>query len=246
MVESCGMQCVKLLLIIFNFLFFLAGLILVGVGAYTLNAMNANHLSDVVSANGPAIFIVLIGVLIMLFAFFGCAGAWFESTCMLNTFAILLILVLLLQLAAGIAGFVTRNRIGASIKNSMVALIPEYEQGSNNTATKIYDSLQKEFKCCGFDGPMDYKKNVALDNTTSVPDTCCKTITEGCGKGQRTDAPSSTIRDVGCRTEILDVLGVLLVAVGGVALGLSVILVIGILMACCLSRTIRNEGYLVA
>jgi len=48
-----------------------------------------------------AIVLIVIGSILFLIAFFGCVGACFENQCMLTTFAILLVLGIVVELFAG-------------------------------------------------------------------------------------------------------------------------------------------------
>jgi len=101
---SGGAKCVKYTLFIFNLLFLLAGLALIIVGAIVQVQTSKSSFGD--SVSGAGIFIIIIGSVVFLICFFGCAGAINNNYCMVVTYGILLLLVLLAQIAAVIAGFV--------------------------------------------------------------------------------------------------------------------------------------------
>merc|ERR1712168_415959 len=164
-----------MLLFIFNFIFFICGAVL-------------------------ATFLIVLGALIFFFAMFGCCGAWFENTCMLNTFALLLLLVLLVQFAAGIAAFVKRNAISENIETALLGTMDKYSPGGTDNATKLWDEVQENFKCCGVEGPSDWEVNTALNSTSSVPDSCCKDKTNGCGanwESNKLTQPGAVLRHIG-------------------------------------------------
>lgn len=43
-----------------------------------------------------------------------------------------------------------------------------------------------QLKCCGVNGSFDWKGFASEEN--SVPDSCCKNVTKGCGIGTMTDS----------------------------------------------------------
>ena len=95
--ESCCDSLFKTLLLLFNLGFALVGLVLIGFGAYVqvaakdyLNFLSDNYL------NTP-VFIIILGVVIFVIAFFGCCGAVKESKCMMYTYGFLLFVILIAQ-----------------------------------------------------------------------------------------------------------------------------------------------------
>lgn len=90
---------------------------------------------------------------------------------MFSQFSILLILVFILELSAGISGYVLRNQtarlVGDGLKNTM----KDYGINNSMEITKIWDEIQTDFQCCGVDGPVDWK--VVVKNN-SLPMSCCK------------------------------------------------------------------------
>eukprot|EP00064_Thunnus_orientalis_P015736 superscaffoldBa00002975_g15793 len=67
------------------------------------------------SASGAPIVLIGIGVVIFFIAFFGCCGAWKENYCMVTTFAILISLIIIVEIAAAIAGYIFRNKVSHCI-----------------------------------------------------------------------------------------------------------------------------------
>ena len=70
-------------------------------GAYSFH--RPDYAVDVIEApEKTAIALIVVGLLLFLLAFFGCAGSFFESKCMLTTFSLLLTCGILVELAAGV------------------------------------------------------------------------------------------------------------------------------------------------
>uniref|UniRef100_A0A8C7WWI0 CD63 molecule n=1 Tax=Oryzias sinensis TaxID=183150 RepID=A0A8C7WWI0_9TELE len=136
----------------------LCGLALVVVGILVqVSLHNTLKIKDV-SMSGIPIVIIAVGALIFFIAFFGCCGALKEHYCMVTTFAVLLTLIIIIEIAAAIAGFVFRNKVSA-----------------------VQSFFSSSLKCCGVNSSSDWSY---LDSDgNSVPDSCCINKTKGCGKG---------------------------------------------------------------
>nr|XP_035967724.1 tetraspanin-8 isoform X2 [Halichoerus grypus] len=100
--------CIKYSMFIFNFLFWLCGILILG-AAIWIRVSDAGQ--EIVNsgdfATSPYIsvnILIAVGSIIMILGFLGCCGAVKESRCMLLLFFIGLLLILLLQVAAGILG----------------------------------------------------------------------------------------------------------------------------------------------
>uniref|UniRef100_A0A8C6YNT5 CD63 molecule n=1 Tax=Nothoprocta perdicaria TaxID=30464 RepID=A0A8C6YNT5_NOTPE len=83
-----GMKCVKFLVFVFNFIFWVCGVALIAIGLYAQVALNKALVVTSASASSTPIAIVVVGVIIFFISFFGCCGAWKESYCMVTTLPI--------------------------------------------------------------------------------------------------------------------------------------------------------------
>ncbi|KAG8585822.1 hypothetical protein GDO81_005161 [Engystomops pustulosus] len=231
-----GMKCVKYLVFIFNFLFWICGCALIGLGIYVLVQMHNPQLFKNASTSGAPIVIIAVGVIIFFISFFGCCGAAKENYCMVTTFAVLLVLIFLVEIAAAIAGYVYRNQLQNAFTDSITDGMSKYST-SNDTA-KAIDDMQKDLHCCGATNYTDWTKYDPFKGKTQVPDSCCRKISLNCGVNPTND----TIYTVGCVQEIETVLKKNIGIVAGVALGIAFFEVLGIVFACCLMKGIRS-GY---
>ncbi|XP_015349328.1 tetraspanin-33 isoform X1 [Marmota marmota marmota] len=114
---------VKYLLFFFNMLFWVISMVMVGVGVYARLMKHAEAALAYLEVD-PAILLIVVGVLMFLLTFCGCIGSLRENICLLQTFSFCLTIVFLLQLAAGVLGFVfsdkARGKVNEIINNAIV------------------------------------------------------------------------------------------------------------------------------
>ncbi|XP_013405080.1 CD63 antigen-like isoform X1 [Lingula anatina] len=243
MVEG-GMSCVKYLLFAFNLLFFLCGLGLIIAGAVVLTSFSeyAQFLGE-----GPfgsaATYVIIVGVIILIVAFFGCFGAIKENYCMVMTFAALLIIIFIFELAAGIAGFVLKDQVVDVIKTSASKILDE--AGTGNTADiTIFNTIEKDFKCCGVNGFGDW------ENKTNKlgGDGCCISLDSslnnnrtGCYEYYLNKGDTGKLRNDGCVKAVQEWAERYIYIIGAVGIAWAFIEIMGIVFACCLGRAVKKE-----
>lgn len=235
---SGSAKCVKYTLFVFNLLFLLAGLALIIVGAVV--QVQTSKATFGGTAGGAGIFIIVIGSIIFLVCFFGCAGAINNNYCMVVTFGVLLLVILLAQIAAVITGFVMKDKFTGFIKEEMLKELQAYRPG--NITAEIWDNTQQNFKCCGIYNYTAWSQNQIMHDTSSLPDSCCVNKTEKCGFEHYADGDKKNLfHEDGCETQIVNLLKHSLIAVGAVAAAVALLEVIGIIFAFCLAGCLRKD-----
>ncbi|CAK8673587.1 CD63 antigen-like [Clavelina lepadiformis] len=246
---DCGMKLVKYLLFVFNLIFFLFALVLIGLGA----AVEIKYRS-LANVTGSAItvapiLVICVGVLIFFVAFFGCCGAYKENYCMITTYAIIMAILLILEIAAIVTAYVLRGKINTLLEKSFTKSIVDYQPQN----AKLYDNLQTEFHCCGSYNATSWNLSKKFQDLAStevgkakitnpanfyVPDSCClpNDKFKNCGLYS-----NRTIYEQGCLPSIEASFKKNIVAVAGVTIAVLVIQLIGIVFACCLMRTIKAQ-----
>ncbi|XP_052080053.1 CD63 antigen-like [Mytilus californianus] len=222
MVEG-GMKCIRVLLFAFNVLFTLIGIGLIAGGAYV--QINLKGYSEIIGGqfSAAAVFLIVLGVFIFMIAAFGCCGAYKENYCCIMTFAGILIIIFICEMAAGIAGFIYKDKVDGEISKLMKETIKD------GKALEDWDKVQKEFKCCGVNGSSDWNNGT----TPAWPQSCCIDSSK--------TAPACNPYAVGCYTELKEFVKDKIVVIGGIGIGFAVIQIIGILFACCLGRAVKKE-----
>jgi len=246
MVEG-GMKCVKYLLFLFNLIFFLAGLGLIIAGAVVQTKFNNYFDFFGGSFSGAAILLIVVGSIIFIIGFFGCCGAYKENYCMTMTFAVLLAIIFILEIAAGIAAYAMRAQARKFVSDALYTAVDKYGE-SNPGIMHSWNQAQTDFECCGVKNYTDWirsteKPNGANLTAGALPDSCCRENTEGCGAGMAKNYNSTVMWDAdqGCLQGFEEWVMDNIYIVGGVGIGLAFVQIVGIILACCLARTIKKE-----
>jgi CD63 antigen len=208
---GCLSGIAKYLLFLFNFLIVVCGIVLIAIGAIIL--VNENKGIESFTDFSVGGFAIAVGVIIFLIAFFGCCGAIKENSCLLTSYAVILIVLLILQIVLGALAFVAiKNDDGELDKqvNTVVNKVFEdyVKDNTNEDKKKVIDEIQKDFECCGVNGPRDWD-TAGLD----VPDSCYE-------DGDRQISKRFT---VGCANKFKDVITSSIKVIGGVAIGFAVV-----------------------
>ncbi|XP_072047841.1 CD63 antigen-like [Amphiura filiformis] len=245
MVAGCGAKVAKFLLFIINFCVWAVGIVLIGVGAYVMvESDKYSYLfGDQDTLTTVAGIIIGTGCFIFLVGFCACCGAIKEVICLLQVYFVLIVLVIILEVVAAILAFVFQNDLTDVVQTSMTkAIMEDYNGVDGNAATDTIDLVQKEFECCGGEGPADWdnsnwKKDPA-NLLLAAPISCCKKETTGCNVGALGVAPG--IYTKGCVTAFQGWLKDNYLIVGGVCLGLLVFEILALVFTCCLISGIRK------
>eukprot|EP00088_Acartia_fossae_P002135 TRINITY_DN1083_c0_g1_i1.p1 TRINITY_DN1083_c0_g1~~TRINITY_DN1083_c0_g1_i1.p1 ORF type:complete len:244 (-),score=82.06 TRINITY_DN1083_c0_g1_i1:403-1134(-) len=227
--DNCCESMVKYFMLLINLVFAIAGAFLIGLGAYIqVNAKSyLNFLSD--NYLNTPIFIIIIGVVIFVVAFFGCCGAWQESSCMIYTYAVLISVLLICEFGAAIAAFMLKGDLKDVMEKKFNEGLKNYNKTGYEGVTKTWDAVQVDFKCCGVTSYTDW-----TNAGNSVPKSCCKNGQDTCEQKDYFQA--------GCLALLEDTFINNIGIVGGVALGVAFLQLVGVVFSCCLANRIRKSG----
>ncbi|XP_042197463.1 CD81 molecule a [Callorhinchus milii] len=156
-----GMKCIKYLLFVFNFLFWLAGGVVLGVALWLRHDHQTTSVLELHLENraAPTTFyvgvyiLVGVGAVMMIVGFLGCYGAIQESQCMLGTFFICLIILFACEVAAGIWGFVYREEISDQVKDFYDSSLTTYKTSMllsdrRARAKAVLLTMHEALDCC--------------------------------------------------------------------------------------------------
>jgi len=232
-----GMKCIKYLLFGFNLLFFLIGLALIILGAALQTKFSG--ISHIIGDSELSLDYVLIGIgaIIFIVAFFGCCGAIKENYCMLNTFAVFILFVFILEIGTAVAGIVLKGAIGGRVAQGLETSMAEYEK--KNSVQSAWNFIQTQFSCCGAKNASEWfgylhKKNV-------VPSSCCKDRPPRVHCGEIENGDWTHINTTPCLSSLENSMkeNILNLIIAGVVV--AVCQAIGIMLGCYLAKNIRKQ-----
>lgn len=199
---GCGTTCMKIILVIINVVFLLAGLLMLVFGIVAkANAQAIKNLFSGVAKydelgvnvsgiiNSNSTFMIVIGVIVLVIAIFGFVGACCMVRWMLVVYAIILIVVFLAQIALVIFAAVRSDLLKKGAQEAMYTSLKEgYRKGAYYNGSQIvvatgavelaWDAAQYKETCCGAYGYADYSNFTewipSAQPNSKVPLTCCK------------------------------------------------------------------------
>uniref|UniRef100_A0A3B3W054 Tetraspanin n=1 Tax=Poecilia latipinna TaxID=48699 RepID=A0A3B3W054_9TELE len=245
---------VKYLLFFFNLIFWVISLVMVAVGIYARTVKHAEATLTSLSLD-PAVMLIVVGVLIFLVTFCGCVGSLRENIC-------------LLQIKSGsvdvfmseiysftylfIFTFKARQKVTEVINDAIV----HYRDDAD--LQNLIDFGQEEFGCCGAATYLDWSNNIYFHcNQTnpsrercSVPFSCCilsrneSVVNTMCGQGMQEREFAEAGKEIhtsGCIDILDDFIHSNMIVLGGIALGLAVPELVGMILSQLLMNQIKKQ-----
>ncbi|XP_076457259.1 tetraspanin-8-like [Babylonia areolata] len=270
MVAGCGMTCIKYIVFAVNFLFFLLGAAAVGLGIYALvdnkdmkalTNIDSDGTLDDFNAVGllqkGAIVLIVGGGCLLIIGFLGCCGAVKEVKCLLATYAGLIILILIIQIAAGAVAIAFRSRVEDYFQEGLIKGVKKYYDGnltSDDAFSRAFDWAQVKFECCGVkNSTEDFVGSPWFDEKgdAKVPVTCCvlksrddffdhnkaEPLDSNCPKTE--PGPGNPNTNKPCYDSIRDWVSDRAAIIIGIAFGIVFVEIFAVVFACCLYRAIE-------
>lgn len=160
--EGCT-KCIKYLLFFFNFIFWLAGGVILGVALWLRHEPKITSLltQEFEGSQPPQTFyisahiLIAVGAVMMVVGFLGCYGAIQESQCLLGTFFACLVILFACEVAAGIWGFMNRDILAKELMThydsvydkAMTQSVPNKDK--NQGPASVLKVFHETLVCCG-------------------------------------------------------------------------------------------------
>ncbi|XP_039747245.1 CD151 antigen-like isoform X1 [Pararge aegeria] len=189
----------------------------------------------------PSLLCILLGMFLLIVTLFGFFGSIKQSTCMVNLYALILGIMLILKLVVIILAFTLDT---GAIR--AILYIPVSQYASDPEIEMEIDRLQVSLNCCGSDSLFDYEgmeftgnHSTTVVSTTIngnsvmivVPETCC--ITPGVDICVR-------MRERSCKTALVNLFSQNASVIGVLGISVMFIQLLGIIFALLLARCIRK------
>jgi len=177
MAIGCGAKFAKIVLIVYNIIFLLSGLFLIGLGIWLVVDGSVKNLVDL-TFNGTnsallrnaAIILITMGVLVVIISAVGFAAAITENIVLLIIYIAFLIVIFCGEICGGVVAIVFKDRIIYSLKNILSESLdgqlsknstnPYYKEMKGNNSENVcytsdagylWDWAQIKFHCCGIE-----------------------------------------------------------------------------------------------
>ena len=163
-----------------------------------------------------------VGAVMVVICFLGCCGAYKESNCMLGTFFTFLLIIFMTVVVVMVLGYFRKDDVEELVSVTVGRAIMDYHDENKPWGSVLMDAVQINFACCGGErASLDYLSNLKL-----IPDTC-RLVNYG--------NP--------CTSALFDFIVANFMIVVGVAIGVGVTVILGLILACCLIYAIKKDMY---
>lgn len=242
----CG-STFKFLLFLINFIFFLAGVGIIGLGAYMAINMKDYfdflNLSDLAPQVGVSSYIfIVVGVVVTIIAFLGCCATCTDNKCMMGSFAALMVVILIAEVGVAVTILIYKNKAKEVVEDAMVKAMVNYGDADSEGVTKTWDEIQETFTCCGVTTPGNWVNATKFQkgDKTLAPDSCCAPMSDGCGAGKLQE-PYTGLHTKGCLAEFYEYVKEHAFVAGGVGIGIILVQLIVAIAGCCLARKFGDK-----
>uniref|UniRef100_A0A8C8SRN4 Tetraspanin n=1 Tax=Pelusios castaneus TaxID=367368 RepID=A0A8C8SRN4_9SAUR len=233
--------CLKSVLLTYSFVFWISGIILLAVGIWGKVGLEVYFsLLNEKATNVPYVLIGT-GTVVILLGTFGCFATCRGSTWMLKLYAMFLSLIFLIVLVAAVVGFVFRHEIKNNFENNYSLAVKNYNATADPRSEAV-DTIQRTLHCCGVQNYLNWV-NTTYFAQKGIPESCCKF--ENCTDQDLKDLTKAKayVYNNGCFSLVTTAMESKMGIVAGISFGIACFQLVGIFLACCLSRYITNNQY---
>ncbi|XP_006137487.1 tetraspanin-6 isoform X2 [Pelodiscus sinensis] len=160
---------------------------------------------------------------------------------MLKLYAMFLSLIFLIVLVAAVVGFVFRHEIKDSFESNYSLALKNYN-ATMDLRSEAVDTIQRTLHCCGVQSYLNWV-NTTYFAQNGIPHSCCKL--QNCSDEDLKDLnkAKAEVFGNGCFSLVTTVMESKMSIVAGISFGIACFQLVGIFLACCLSRYITNNQY---
>lgn len=257
---GAGYKCMKYLFIVLNIIFLLFAVAGIGVSIWMfVDPTIPLHFTQ--KSNEyliSTVIILLASIILFIVALLGIYSVSKEARKALIASFCLLLIIVVAEVAAGVWGYINRDKLAVHIRTSVLKNVREdYDVDEN--VRNLFDTIQSKMHCCGAQSPMDWTKGQVLQmgikNSPSVyniPQSCCRpgVSPKECATATHLEVGGipdlDIIYDRGCYTLIMAKLAdsvCTIMIVGGIILAVQVLgLLLGLILSCSMNRPHRYKA----
>ncbi|KAM9328513.1 tetraspanin-7-like [Pholidichthys leucotaenia] len=233
--------CVKILLLLYCFIFWVTGVVLLSVGLWWKFMLGPYMLLLSSSPSNAPYILTGTGATIILFGLFGCFATCRGRPWMLKLYALLLMLVFIAELVAGISGFVFRHEIKGTFLTTYSEAVMRYD-GRDDTSLAV-DGIQRRLHCCGVYNYTSWFSSVYFP-LGGIPTSCCVSFSDCSGADLRnTTTVAHKVHKRGCYDLVVSFIDRNMAVIAGVTFGIAFSQLVGVCLSCCLSCLMSTSQY---
>lgn len=248
-------MCIRLCMIIANLLILIGALSVMGVGIWTI--LDKSYL-EILMRNklylAAAYVLIAVGAITIILSLIGCLGSLTEKRLLLLAYFVFVLLMFVVLLLGGVFAYVFRHQIASNMKPEMMATIRDYDPNMPNSAIALgWDATQNKLQCCGIstnstlDRPWEaWFVNKRINSGPAdkkVPSSCCRMDESGskvnCVSSNQVDEDKIYRSD--CFGKALEFLKGHSMIIGGVAIGIASVMILGMVFSICHYKLIGNS-----
>ncbi|XP_014469377.1 PREDICTED: tetraspanin-6-like [Dinoponera quadriceps] len=228
------MTCMKTLLMLFNFVFWVSGMLMLCIGIWMRIQLRDYVNLSAEGSSAALLALSSLGSVLALAATLACCCTARGHPALLYLYGAFLAVVALLELGAGASVYAYRTSLNEGFDQSLNQSMAAYRPGQDNDAMSGHiDSMQSTLHCCGNRGYADWLR---MYPPKEIPQSCCKV--------SKCDPNNvDQIFTEGCYNRVLDFLNANIGLVAGTAIGVAFFPLVGVFLACCLASNINKAEY---
>eukprot|EP00117_Sycon_ciliatum_P029605 scpid72188/ scgid23529/ Tetraspanin-5 len=194
----------KFLVAFFNIILSILGIGFIVLGSLVANAFKTYTIDEVVNVHlfwGPVAGIIVLGLFLVVTSVCGIVAVLGNKSGLAKAYLALLAFIVIIEITLAVLFIVYKTAINNQIEVGIQGAIKRaYSDKEIDVSLKsALDSLQKDVKCCGSNGPDDYINATGI-SITHPPDSCCVSYASGCSTSQ-TQTPK--FFQTGCKSSII-------------------------------------------
>ncbi|XP_032688193.1 tetraspanin-7-like isoform X2 [Odontomachus brunneus] len=163
------MTCMKTLLMLFNFIFWACGVIILCVGIW-MRIQLRNYVNLSAEGSGAALLALSsLGAVLALAATLACCCTARGHPALLYLYGAFLAVVALLELGAGASIYAYRTTLNEGFDQTLNESMAAY--GQDRSKSNHIDTMQSTLDCCGNRGYADW---LHMHPAQKIPMSCCK------------------------------------------------------------------------
>jgi len=261
-------KLVKYLLFATNFLIFILGLAVFGLGIWVVvdepsfldlfskaqDQLDSTEDFNVEIYTSAAYILLVVSALVVLISFFGCCGAWKENKCMLGTYFTLILALFIVMVVGAVLGY--SGDLEKAVKDPLKSALSKYSDVATEESDPAlygykmaWNTVQEELKCCGVDDVTDWAVITEWDALdANKPEGCCMVKPDGttmtpdgklaCRKASQNPVDSEYYFR-GCYTMIRDKIEDNQNTVVGVAIGVVVVMFLNMMFSFAMCTMVK-------